>query len=709
MTRILLVVLIFAAMLRVIGVYPGYHPNHSDEVNIYSQAVNILKTGSLDELRFEYPPLPAYINFLSFKYIFIPISWERFYLENLGQVFDGTLPLKLTPLAYNSMLQLKILGDRDINAMFWARTVTAIIGVGIVFLIFKIGEDLFDSKAGLISAFLVAINYRQVLNSHFGLPDVYNAFFLALAFYMIVRVWKKPDFKNYILASVACGLAFATKYQFFSFIPFFIVHIFITNEKNGFRNKFKFLLNPRSLSVPFIIVLAFMILNPYFFIHLDVAREQLAYAALKYRFGKNFLDFYPLSYLFNYGIGRLTSILILFGVSLTLFKNFKKGFLLLSTIIPVFYYLIFMTGGGFYTRNFVTITPLVLIFAGYFMSKMLNLKFKYLGYFVFIVLILSTAFENLNKDFILLDNYTKSWNQDIFKSWIENNISNDSKIAAHSSVPLPDSYRGRLDYDFYPAFSIDEFIEEGAKYAIANYEWETNDFYWWMTQDTRRSLQNWIKPTSILKETYPGMALTELQDFGIYSLVKPAFAPDANYLVSKIPQYQISNANLIKEFDFKGGKNDWTSVSDSSFYENGNLIIKKGGTPDSYTRWISPEVKINTSGFKIEYKIETIENVSKREGFLFVKFYKNNTEIGERLSKRNDIYNKWVNDFFVGQIPPGTDYMKVGFQVYNTAVAEVRLSDVKVYGTNVVNKNSEGIKHIEIPEDILFPTSQGNM
>src|SRR5258708_16418326 len=164
-----------------------------------------------------------------------------------------------------------------------------------------------------------------------------------------------------------------------------------------------------------------------------------------------------------------------------------------------------------------------------------------------------------------------------------------------------------------------------------------------MTQNTKQSLIYWNKPVQILKETYSGMALSELQDFGIYSLVKPAFAPDANFLVAKIPNYKVTAKNLIKEFDFTNGTNGWEKIGSNPTWQDGTLIIRMGGG-EPYVRWISPNIPFVSSGFNIDYKIKTDENLDKREGFLFVKFYNGEKEIGVRLSKRNDLYNKWVSE-----------------------------------------------------------------
>lgn len=708
---ILILILLLSLLLRIVGVYPGYHPNHADEVNFQSQTVNILKTGSLEELRYEYPPLPAYINFISAKFIFIPLSWIRFYVENIQKVVDGIIPLHPDKLTYNKMFQDSILGEREINVLFWVRTTTALIGVGIVFLTFKIANELFDEKTALISAFFVGINYRQVINSHFGLPDIYNAFFLSFAFWMIVKLWKKPDFKNYVFAAIACGLSFSTKYQFFSFIPFALVHLYIVVEKKNLRERIKTLFSPSIFIVPIIIALIFLVSDPYFFVRFETAKAELTYAALKYRIGKNFLDFYPISYLFHYGIGQVTSILILLGSPVIILRYFKRSLLIFSILMPFLYIMIYATGGGFYTRNFITITPLILIIAGVFIESILNLKFKYGAYALILVLLVLAGYENLNKDYVVISNYTKQWNQFAIFDWVKNNIPKGSTIAAHSSVPLPDYYFNRVDYDTYPAFSMDEFKEETANYAISNFEWATNDFYWWMTQNTANSLKYWDKPVDLLVQNYKAMALLEMEDFAVKSFVKPGLAPEANFLVSKLPSYLVNNKKLIKEFDFRKGTDGWNRIGSNTSNKDDSLLLTKGGTGDSYDRWESPKIYLDTKGIEVDYRIKTSDDIDqRREGYVFILFFDNkDRQIGVRLSKRNAIFDKWVDEKLISIVPANTTYFKVGLQVYNPALANVYLTNVKVYEGNVINTNSEGIKHIDIEENVLFPISHGNL
>src|SRR5258708_12731166 len=600
---LILLILIFAAVLRFTSINPGYHSNHADEVNIYTTAITMFKAGNLAPFRYEYPPLPAYINLFAYNTFFIPLATLRYDLINLNKVFDRIVPLKMTPLAYTRFLQLEIFGDREINVLFWGRAVTALFGVIAVFIFYKIGEKLYSKEVGLVTAFFIAVNYREIFNSHFVLPDIYNVFFLGVSVLFTLRVWKNPSFKNYLIAAITCGLSFSTKYQFFSFTPLLLVHLYRVIDTKGYRDRLRVLFDPGAIAVPFVIGLVFLILNPYFFIHLDVSWPQLTYLSMKYQTGRKILDFFPISYLYHYGIGPLTFVVTLIGLLFVLVKGARKALFLYSVFIPFFYVTIYYTGGGFYTRNFVTIIPFLLILPAIFLvelnNKITRLIFfgnkyvKMVEYIFFALFIVFLSYGNIKNDYVVLTSYSKLWHKDIILDWITKNIPKGSKIAAHSSVPLPDYYFTRLDYDYYPAFSLEELKQEGATWSVTSFDWATNDFYWWMTQDTKHSLMYWTRPTNILEQSYIALAIREMQDFGVYALVSSSIAPDSDFLVEHLPDYEVKNKILVKDFSFEKDGDGWVKASMNNLeWKDGNLVINMGGTVDPFTKWESPVFKI---------------------------------------------------------------------------------------------------------------------
>jgi len=719
---LLIIILVAATFLRFIGTKQGYHPTHSDETTIRSTVIDFIKNKNFEPYRFEYPAITNLVNYVFYKSVFIPLGWANFYILNFNKILDGQIKLPLGKDVYERVFQLEILGAQDYNALFWSRYITALFGVGVVWASFLVGKKLFGKDVGLISAFLVGINYRQVLNSHFGLPDIYNAFFFLLSFWSILHLREKVNIWRSLFCGIVLGLHLSTKYQFFPFIALFLVYLEKAWQKTNLKTKIIFLFNPYFLMIPAISLLVFLFLNPYLIINLETALSQLAYASLKYGTGSMKLLLYPYSYLFKIGIGKATSFVVIFGIFLGLFKEKWKSILLLSMIVPYFYFFTFYTSGGFYTRNFVSVIPLLLVFAAYAIFQLASFKPRIIFMFLTLAIFSLASFENLKNSITVVSAYTQPWNRVVLNDWIVKNIPKGKKIAAHSSVPLPDYIYERLPYEMYPAFSLDEFKEMGADYAITSFDWATVDFYGWMKQTN--TTRFWNKPTAILKQTFPAMAVEEMTSYVTYSIINPWQAPDLDFMVVKVPYFSVIEKKIKEAYKFENGPEGWIKegglwYGDTQLkWKDGNLVIEEGGSASQMLHWESEPIEVmGWDGYDIEYEIKTDAITSdKRDGFIFVTVYGSledamgkNNELSVRLGARNNIYNQWVKKSLIGSLSTKAKFIRIGLQAYNSVVGKVSLRNVNVYDAKVKVNNIEGTKHINLDENIAFPVSHGNL
>jgi hypothetical protein len=94
-----------------------------------------------------------------------------------------------------------------------------------VLLVFLIGRRLYRSRAGLIAASLMAVNYPCVYQSHFFVTDAPAVFWMVLALYLIVRLKAEPGRRTWrFLAPVSIGLAIGAKYtNVLLFLPYLYV------------------------------------------------------------------------------------------------------------------------------------------------------------------------------------------------------------------------------------------------------------------------------------------------------------------------------------------------------------------------------------------------------------------------------------------------------------------------------------------------------
>lgn len=719
----LVIIIVLAVLLRLIGIKPGFPPYHSDEGISYSAAVSMIKNGNIDPLRYDYPAVVPLVNAAVFKSVFIPLYWLKFYVTHFDQISAGLIKLPLSEKESAKIFQLEILGERERNALFWGRLVTALFGMGVVFLSFFLGKSLFNKNVGLISAFLVSINYKEVLNSHLGLPDIYNAFFLLAATLGAVYLWEKPTSKKYIFTSLLVGLSFSTKYQLFALLPLAFVHIDLAHNQEKIRNKIKHLFRWEALLVPLIVALLFVILNPYHIVNFQETLNQVHNVSLKYGIGQKSFYLYPYAYLYHIGIGQITSILILLGIILGIWKFPKKSLLLLLVIIPFFSVMTYYSTGGFYTRNFVTIIPVLLIFAGLTLSKLMTVKFNKFHYLILFLVLTLTAKENLVNSIVVTQEYTKPWNYQVLAEWIDQNIPNGSKVAAISSVPLPDEGISRLPNSFEESFSVDEFREDGADYAIAALDWATNQFYDWMKQAGQK-FQYWTKPIELLDQTYSAMAIRELAAISTYAVLNPWQAPESGFIVVKIPQIQVSQVKEIISYTFDQVPDQWTVQGQplgkavSLPARDGQLEIGSEAVGAEIIRWESPVIDVGGwPGFLIKGRLRaTARTQVDRSAYLTADFYQTKEDllssqnrVGVRISKRIKA-GDWEELELVGTFPNKANFMTVSFRNYNPAQSTAFL-DYLVVSQARVEENFGGAKitPLQLDNAIIFPNSHGNL
>jgi len=93
-----------------------------------------------------------------------------------------------------------------------ARVVAALLGTVTVWLTYLAGSRLFDRKAGLLAAAIMAFAFLPVFYSHLALNDVPTLAPVALSLYGVAGVLRYGRRRDYALAGIGIGLAGATKY-----------------------------------------------------------------------------------------------------------------------------------------------------------------------------------------------------------------------------------------------------------------------------------------------------------------------------------------------------------------------------------------------------------------------------------------------------------------------------------------------------------------
>lgn len=722
-------VLLIAITFRFVGVKPGYPPYHPDEGISYYSAVTMIKNSNFDPGRYDYPALVPVINYIFFNIIFMPLSWAGFLYRHLSEIADGLIKLPLRKDVFNWAFQIEILGVREINALYWGRFTTALFGVGSVILTYLLSKKLFGKTVAIGAAFLLAVNFRSVLNSRLGLPDVYNSFFLLLAVISSVWVLEKPSIRNYLLAGFFSGLSVSIKYQVFAFVPIVFVHAVSALGVTSWRDRVKEMISPKILIVFAMSVLVFVFINPYLFLRYEQAVRQVTDVALKYNTGANFLIIYPYYYLYKFGLGELLSFSAILGVCYLLIKSMRKLLVLLPVLVTFFLITTYFTHGGFYTRNYITVMPLLVIFSALGLYAIARFVTKVIGgrsvAVAFLLLVLVSSFGNIENSYIVAREYTKKWNyEEIMDRLIQ--LPPGLTISAHSSVPLPATTQ-RLPFDENQDFTLSEFNNSGADLAIANLDWTTNSFYDWMKMKAKWPYIDYAKPVDKMQNYLSALTLSEISDYTVYSVINPWQAPDSNYILVEVPKFKVASSTAVKS--------SVTDLSDcngwvvSGYLPGPNLMGCDDGELNIMPFVIVESVSLRREPIDISgwnffelsadtyYSIKDSLQPDLKGGYFYLSFYSNyedavldRNRVGVRISSRGEKKDTWIPTSLVRDVPAGSTYVVVNFSSYSGTWTEVRAKNIKIRNVDVYDQNNIfETKKIMLDEGVLYPNSHGNL
>lgn len=116
----------------------------------------------------------------------------------------------------------------DANAMiFWSRLPMLLFLILIGVVLYKWAVELFGSKTGLFVLFLYTFTPDFIAHGHFVTTDVPAAFGFLLAAYTFYKFLEKRNWKTFIFAATALGIAQLLKFSAFLLYPMFLILIFV--------------------------------------------------------------------------------------------------------------------------------------------------------------------------------------------------------------------------------------------------------------------------------------------------------------------------------------------------------------------------------------------------------------------------------------------------------------------------------------------------
>lgn len=289
----------------------------------------------------EQAPLVALGNMNPAKLDFNPhmFSYGGLYIYLIGACLK--IASFLNFLVLTSDITYYFLHPNEMGKFFClGRLVGALIGVLAVYIIYLIASFLHDKKTGLIASLFLSLMPAVVIYAHYLKPYVFNLPWFLLSFYYTCKILHSDKISNYILAGLFAGIAGGILLPFGTiFISIFVSHLIKRiswNIKNTILSLFE-------KSIIFSIVSAiigFIGVNPYLLVSLKEAMAEYRFLSrcVPFNFSFDNILFYSRVSL-SAGLGWPLLIVVIAGVLYSLYKREKTDILILSFIIPAYFYI----------------------------------------------------------------------------------------------------------------------------------------------------------------------------------------------------------------------------------------------------------------------------------------------------------------------------------------------------------------------------------
>ncbi len=348
---------IFSILVR-IKIINGSLPyiGHPDEQAITSPSIKILKSGDLNPHTFVYPSLPFYLTAASFVVGYVN-SVSHGDIRNTKEIGRVTYPF---------FSQKRIVLPAKL--FFALLSVTGMVLIGIIAYNVSQEKHMIYLAPLLLSLSSLYLNHSaKYLN-----VDIIGSFFAVLAvFYIISRLESDSFLQKAIMPGILCGLAIASKYNYYPlFVPSVLAIIFYSKKQRFEKVTLLF----------FMAIITFIVCVPYSILDFNTFLDGIVFNIYHYKSGHpGFTGPSGLPQLFyyihglthEYGLGFMAFTVL--GIFFSLVSKPKKGIILLSFPLLLLIYLSSLE--VHFMRNILV----VYVFSCIYCAFGIVLVFKYLN------------------------------------------------------------------------------------------------------------------------------------------------------------------------------------------------------------------------------------------------------------------------------------------------------------------------------------------
>lgn len=437
--------------------------------------------------------------------------------NQFGNYIYGTFPLFFVKYVAERFE----MGDYN-NLTLVGRTISGIIDIGNLILIYLIGNRIFKKKLGLLAALFYAVAVMPIQQSHFFTTDTYETFFILFTFLLLIYFIKTKSVLTSsflgLFIGISMGLALSSKISSVVFglvigvalgMKFLKQYELMPLKKNVFH------LIDYSLIIGLVIYVVFRLTSPYIFENsswFDLNLNTQFMSSLQFQRSAisgevmfppqyNWVDttpyIFPLTNIFVWGLGIPLSIALIIGILSYVYdqiiflkrhNRFRQLFIpLTSPLLLLVLWVIgdFLYRGGNFVKSFrylLAIIPFLVILASLGITQLQRINKK-----LFFVSILVVFIPTLLWAIAFTSIYTRPTTRIAASDWVYENISPDSTIAnEHWDDAIPFKTDGPPPFEFQQRIELEVYAPDDDRKIPYLYENLSEIDYIFITSDRAR-------------------------------------------------------------------------------------------------------------------------------------------------------------------------------------------------------------------------------
>lgn len=724
-TNLVLLVIVLATFVRFMGLMPNipFHPDEGyTQQATHNLVVDIVSKGDFEPKAYKYGSLIFFINAL----VYLPIliwTYVFYFLNNI--VLNSSLSARPFMDTF-----LEIVYKSGFYIFFMERAITALFGVGSVYLIYLIGRKLFNKNIALLGSLVFAIAPLHVRDSHYLTTDVPFLFFVLLSLFCMINLFKSSKLLWYMLSGFFIGISSTIRYYPIALLILPVAWVYDPNKKKLWF--IKILLSLIFLAIGALLGVPFLPFSPE---SQEIFRKEMENLVLPFygtsisAYATGLISFlissgktplpdiatlhpgkflpYHASFLYFTGFGILPTLTSVAGIAVGLIKYPKQLFILIIIPLVNFIYISFYMH-AVYQRLSLALLPFLSLFTAIFLfnfwillKSMIKNKEKN---FIFAAILIIVLYYPFSQSLTASYQCSKESVYTSAKKWMDKNADPDIKLAYQPGLPFPAKNFTNHTEAFRPNkdFLLEEIRAMGKEYAFFNPASIVDYYAYTFSNDF------FTPPPKLYNNSIILLALNEYKSRAILldKIEKNKLCEATEFYFYKIPELLPDTKNLLTGFYFDSER-ELNSLR-PKFYELGSPRVKvlhntnegynKPGSLEywwediSYTapRVVSELIPIQPGGnytLSAWIKTNNILLEDQRDGFLRLDFYRTDKESsdlpGEVLAITPRVHGEpgWRKVKVSAKAPKNVHFVTVSFQVTGTkGSGSFYVDDIELYG-----------------------------